>query len=442
GAERCGRGEHPGHQIPSANKPVEPRFIMLEPIREYAWEQLVPRGEVAALQLAHATYYHALAETVSAQWDSPTAAVAIAQLDREYDNIRAALQWACDGGDRTLGLKLCVALRKFWQRRGYYREGRAWLEELLALDDNTSDPAAVATVARALYTTAWLASDQHDFARSEQLFGQAMALRHTLGETEDDAHLRLNAARQARVEGKYHRAVALFEEALLHHRSVGNRGSASSGGLGQSLYDLALVRREQGHFADASALLSEGIAFHREIGEREGEVVGLLGLGDIARDQGDALRLREYSERSLAISRDLGIRWATGFALNNLARAAYMEGDLPGALALVDESLSIFRDLQSDASRAEVLITQGHMLLAQGDRPSAYTAFHEALRLAATLGPRLMVASALEGLGSMAAEQGQAVRALHLLGAASRLRVHMGTPVRPADQPAVEHALV
>src|SRR6266508_4997306 len=88
----------------------EPRFVMLEPIREYALEQLVARGEASALGRAHASYYLALAEAAMAQWDTPTVDSAIALLDRELDNLRAALHWARDGGESTLGLQLAGAL--------------------------------------------------------------------------------------------------------------------------------------------------------------------------------------------------------------------------------------------------------------------------------------------------------------------------------------------
>jgi len=111
------------------------------------------------------------------------------------------------------------------------------------------------------------------------------------------------------------------------------------------------------------------------------------------------------------------------------------------AFALADESVSLFRGLQADGSLAEVLITLGHVLRAQGALPEARQALTEALRLAWSVGPRLMVAGALEGLASVEAQQGQTPLAVQLLSAASALRVQMGTPVRPADQSAVEGAL-
>src|SRR5262249_59536530 len=132
-----------------------------------------------------------------ARGDCPSADAAITQLDREYDNLRAVLQWARDGGDRTLGLQLATALRRFWQRRGSYSEGRVWLEELLARDDAPSDIVAMAARERALHAAAWLVSDQHDFARAMQLFEQSIALRRALGGREGEAQLVLPRTRPA-----------------------------------------------------------------------------------------------------------------------------------------------------------------------------------------------------------------------------------------------------
>ena len=421
--------------------PVELRYAMLEPIREYALERLAERGEAVALQRAHADYYLALAEAAAAHWDSPTANAAIEQLDREHDNLRAALQWARDGGDRTLGLQLAGALRRFWRSRGSIGEGRVWLEELLALDDDTPNASAMAARLRAMEAAAWLASDQHDYTHAARRFEQSMALRQALGETEDETNLLVNAALEARAVGQYGRAAALLEDALARQRVLGDRGSVSSAGLGLSLFLMGLVLREQGDFARAVALFAECTQLHREIEDREGIALGLLGLSDVARDQGDVAQVRTYGEESLATLRKLGVQWAIGFALNNLALAAYQEGDLTRAFVLVSESVSLFRAQKADASLAEVLITLGQIVRAQGDVAAAYGALSEALRLAWAVGPRLLVTAALEGLASLAAQAQQAALAVRLLGAASASRAQMGTPVRPLDQAAVDRTL-
>ena len=424
---------------------AEPRFILLEPIREYALAQLATRGEAALLQRAHAIYYLGLAETAAAHWVSPTADAAIAQLDRERDNLRAAMQWARNGGDSLIGLQLAGALIKFWRRRGAHREGRAWLEELLAVDVQPIDPTMIAVRLRALQAAAWLASDQHDYARATQLFEQSMELRRVLGETEDQTNLLVNAGIQARAVGQYQRATALMEDALAQQRALGNRGSLSGFGLGLSLFLLGLLQREQGNFARATQLFEEYGELHRALGDREGSAVGLLTLSDIARDQGDVTTLQQYATASLTALRALGAQWVIGFALNNLALAAYWVDDLPQAQLLISESVALFRTQQANGSLAEVLITQGQILAAQCDLVAAHAVLAEAVELAWAVGPRLMVASALELLAGLAVQsdpgtQG-ATLAVRFLAAASGLRIQLNTPVRPIDQPAVERTL-
>lgn len=413
---------------------VGARFALLEPIREYALERLTMRGEMDALRRSHAAYYLSLAETAAAQWDSPTAYAATHTLDDEYDNLRTALQWYRDSGEVTAGLQLGIALGKFWRRRGYYSEGRVWLEELLARAENTADPTTTIARLRATHTAAWMASDQHDYERAAQLYEQSAQIGRTLGETEGEIHMLGNAARQARAAGQYQQAIWLFEAVVTRFRATGNRGSLSDGGLGNSLYELALVLREQGGFQQAAALFEECIALHQELGDREGLAAGLIGLSDVARDQGDAGRARLYGEQSLALARELGLQWVIGFSLNNLAVAAYLDGDLAGAAAFVQEGITLFRGIRSDSAVAELLTTLGEILRQQGALTAARNALTEALRHASVLGPRLLVAAAFERLASVLLVSEQAALGIQLLASASTLRAEMTVPVRAIDQ--------
>jgi predicted ATPase/transcriptional regulator with XRE-family HTH domain len=415
----------------------ETRFDMLEPVHEYAFEKLAIHGEAETLRRRHATYYLALAEMVAARWEDPAANATVEQLDLEYNNMRAALEWARDS-DHALGLQLATALTRFWHSRAYLSEGRVWMEELLAGEEMDPNPVEREIRARALRSAAWLAADRHDFAYAERLLEQSRSLDRNMQEKGDQTSLLLNAALQARAVGRYGRALPLLEEALARHRAAGDRGRLSDRGLGWSLYLLALVVREQGDFARATRLLEESVDLHHELGDGEGWAQCRLGLGDVARDLGDAAGVRKHTEESLAVYRAFGTQWALGFAFNNLAVAAYLEGDLPQALALVNDSAALFRRQRSDASLAEVLVTQGNILRAQGEEAAAYEALIEALRLAWVVGPRLVVVGALEGLAVVLAQRGQAEWAARLLGAAAVSRERMGTPVRPVDRSTLE----
>ena len=211
--------------------------------------------------------------------------------------------------------------------------------------------------------------------------------------------------------------------------------------MGFSLYELALVVREVGDFSRSVALVEECMALHRSLGDHEGVAQGMLGLSDVARDTGDAAAVRLYAEQCLATFREVGTQWGIGFSLNNLAYAAALEGDLTLALAYAEESEALFRRQQADVSRAEVLLTLARIWRAQGDATAAYHGLKEALNVAWVLGPRLMVPLALEGLAGLLAEAHRDDLAVRLLAAAASLRADMGTPVRPIDRPDVDTAL-
>jgi tetratricopeptide (TPR) repeat protein len=245
----------------------------------------------------------------------------------------------------------------------------------------------------------------------------------------------------ARAVGDYAHATALLEVVLAQQRAAGNRETIMRGGLGLTLTRLGLVLREQGAYARATALYEECLVLHRELGDREGVASALLGLCDIARDQGEATWLREQSAACLAVFRDYGLQWAIGFSLNNLALAALQEGDLALAARHAEESMALFRSLQAGPSLAEVLVTLSRVRAAQGDGMAARAHLVEALRLAWAEGPRVFATAVLEALAVAAGRKQQAWQAVHLLSTAARLRQAMGAPAWPIDQPAIEDAL-
>jgi len=116
----------------TAQEGEEIRLLMLETIREYGWEVLAERQEREAIQAAHAAYYLALAEEAERALGGPQQLLWLERLEREYDNLHAALHWLRLQGSRVEGggeaaeqaLRLETALSWFWIMRGYQNDGR------------------------------------------------------------------------------------------------------------------------------------------------------------------------------------------------------------------------------------------------------------------------------------------------------------------------------
>ena len=164
-------------------RPVETngaaRLVMLGTIREFGWEQLAQTAERQAARRAHAGYYLSLAEDAEQKLTGADQKSWLQRLDREQDNLRAALQWAIEQHEGELAQRLAGALQPFWFRRGYWSEGRRWLEEALAMH---SGARGQAVRARALYGAGVLARFQGDFARARMLCEQSLALYRTLAD--------------------------------------------------------------------------------------------------------------------------------------------------------------------------------------------------------------------------------------------------------------------
>jgi predicted ATPase/transcriptional regulator with XRE-family HTH domain len=449
----------------------EPRVLMLETMREYAWEQLEACGEVGTVCRQHAAHFLALAEGAEPQLTGAEQAAWLEQLEREHANIRAALVWAQQSGAVELGLRLAGALWRFWEARGYLSEGLGWLEELLARAGSTGAAAAVrakalhgagmlayrqgqyeraralaeqglslcrelgdkAGIAAALHSLGNVAIDQCDYERAVAWHEESLAIKRALGDRIGVSAVLNNLGNVALFQGDYERARALHEESLVIKRALRDRR-----GIAFSLTNLAIVARYRGDYRHSSTLSEESLALFRELGDTWGVALPLDNLGEVARDLGDFGRAAALHEECVAVRREVGYPWGLALSLNNLGRVECYQGKHERALAASEESLALFRELGDTWGIALALSSLANVALAGHDAPRAAGLCRESLTLAETVNDRLGLAVALEGLARAAWAQDQPRRAARLGGAAAAQRAAIGAPMPPADRRAYD----
>jgi len=373
---------------PTGMAEAEPRFGMLETIREYAQEELAASGEREQTQQRHAAYFLALAEQADRALVGAEQAAWLDRLETEHDNLRAVLRRAAAEGDADTGLHLGGKLWRFWWMRGYLTEGRERLDALLVRQVDG------------------LAGGPRDGVRAEALLGAGLL---------------------ALWQGSYGPARALLQESLGIGLEIGDRRCAAS-----ALAFLGRVARDQGDEGTARSLGTQGVALFREIDEPWGLAVALhfLGLAVVRRDAGAA---RPMFEESADLFRRLGNEWDLAMPLRGLGLVAYRQGDPVTAQALLEEGIERFRRRGDEWSQAMLTHDLAYAVQAQHDLASAAAHFVTSLSIWQKLGNTRGVASCLAGLASITVLHGDAARAAQLFGAAEGARQAGGGALELTD---------
>jgi predicted ATPase/DNA-binding CsgD family transcriptional regulator len=453
-----------------------PRFRLLEPVRQYAAERLRGAGEEAErIRRRHAAWYQALAERAEPELKGPGQTVWGARLEREHDNLRAALHWTLeDAGAKDveaaeMGVRIAVALGHFWSVYGRLREGASWLERALAAAQEGARQAR----ARVLDWAGWFAYRLGEHPRALALGEKARALYRELSDVGGEARVLNTLAAVAMDTGAYPQAAAWYEEALALYRDAGDRR-----GIGVILSNLGELHMEQGDYTLAMGFCQEGVAMLRAAGEEYGTVLQLLAMGELARLRGDYAQATLLDEEGLARARALGslravvaalymlgrvalaqgdLAQATalleealasgkeggeqrdvGLVLHDLARCAAFQGDMDRAVKLCGEGVALLREVGNKRELAESLTTQARITAAQGDTAQAAALLRASLLLGRELANEHTIALCLEGAAELVMAQGRPARTARLIGAAEALREAAGAPLPPVERAAYE----
>jgi predicted ATPase/serine/threonine protein kinase/DNA-binding CsgD family transcriptional regulator len=417
---------------------VEPRFMMLETIREYGLERLAVNGELEATQQAHAKYYLALAEEAEPQLISNQQVMWLEQLDQEHENLRVALHWLLEKGEAghnmEMALRLGAALEQFWVIRGYHSEGRTFLERALAVYEGVATPFQ----AKALSAAGRLALNQGDMDRAEILCEQHLALCRELGDAAGIALSLQRLAVVAWVKNNTTAAYAFTEEALTLWREMGDKAY-----IAWALSWLAYMATQQGEYARGLALCEESLSIYRQL-ENKIDVADVLCRLAEARyiSQSDPELIVSLLEESLAISRNVGDKMGLAASLRLSGLLALSQGNATEAQPLAEEALALFRETGQRQGTSLSLCLLARVEANEGNYQAARTCYEQSLATASGgIDDMGLVTSCLEGLAVVVAAQGELVWAVRLWGAAEVHRELIGVPLPPVDHAAYQYSI-
>ncbi|MFL5735694.1 MAG: tetratricopeptide repeat protein [Chloroflexia bacterium] len=375
---------------------TDPRFSMLELIREFGLEQLQASGEAEGVKQQHARYFRDMAVQADPLLKGPGQEEWLERLETEHDNLRAAMSWLLERAEVEDGLLLAGSLWRFWYVRSYFSEGRRWLSAFLDLAGGSKPVRA-----KALNGAGNLAYSQADYDIAWKLHHESQTLSRELGDKQGLAASLNNLGIIARRRGEYAQARALLEEAIQTNRGLGNKHWQAI-----NLNNLANVMHDQGDYTGARKLQEESLSLFSSLGDDWGMAMSLNDLGKIVFDQGDYPAAHALYERSLHLQEKLGDRRGIAAVLLSLGLIAHNQSDYAKAMELYHQSLAAFQDLGDKRGVADTLHNMGKVANRTGDYIEAERQFQESLAIRRELGDKRDIAESRNNLGLLALARG------------------------------------
>jgi predicted ATPase/class 3 adenylate cyclase/DNA-binding XRE family transcriptional regulator len=374
---------------------METRYHLLETIRQYGHNKLLGAGEAEQIRNRHLEFFLRFAERAESHYNSLQEREWMSRLEADYDNLRAALDWALEQ-DVSLALRLATTLSPYWSRHGMEAEGNRTLSEALARFKAL--PKATGEAERQRIT----------------LQGKALGAIEVLSFAYGDFMTSLNVA----------------EEVIELSRGIGEKHILSG-----ALSYLGVIRAYLGDKKISISMADEALTLAREIGDRVLVGLALTNMaGVIAMTEGDPQKVKAYSEKGIGLLQEAGAQWGVAMSSFGAGLFAARQGNYAEALSQFEASIPVFTEL-GDKHRINMAYSEiGHVERRQGHYKHAKRNYHKTLLEWQRLGHRAAVAHELECLAMIAKAEEEEQRAAILFGAAEALRESISLPMTPIER--------
>jgi predicted ATPase/DNA-binding SARP family transcriptional activator len=326
------------------------RYQLLETVRQYLTVKLAVVGEVFEYRTRHRDYFLNLAELAEPELKNHNQLIWLNRLESEYDNLRASLGWSEEEKNALLMLRQTSALHRFWLIRGFFNEGRGWIQKALKITGNDDEL-------------------QHNSWYARALLGQGDLM---IEATED-----LSAARSILDESR-----TIFQE--IEDRS----------GLANVLFSLANLDSRQGKVINTQPLIEKSLKIAQTSGDKwlTGKCLNLL--SHIACIEGEWLQGRVLIEESVANIISVGDRWELMLPMTDLVFKIFLDGEVEKAIQMLEDMLVGLRQLDAWSELAMVLTRLAYFYAFRGNFEKAQVLVKESLSIVHKSTSKLKIASA------------------------------------------------
>ena len=323
----------------------EPRFSLLETVRDYALERLAAGADRALAHERHAAYFQALAEPSEADLAGPAQLAWLRRLETEHDNARAAMAWLTDQGHLDQAVHLFLMTWRFWWLRGHLAELARLGDEIAAGSED------LPPYQRALALTAagFIRLNNGDPDRAQTTFEQSLPLYRQTSEklgVINNATILSVLAHLAAIRRDYTGASKLLDEGQALVLEFRDEDLAGYDRLQQQLTVafldnfLGQVRLSQADNDEAARLFTDAMTVARRARDRIPVLVSLYDLALASQAQGDPAGAAGYLKEGLAIAAEAGDETSTAYYLEALAAVAGQQDNPQRAVRLLSAASS------------------------------------------------------------------------------------------------------
>jgi DNA-binding CsgD family transcriptional regulator/tetratricopeptide (TPR) repeat protein len=391
----------------------ESRLLMLETIREYGLERLHESGEETEMRRRHALLMTELAEQAEPYMTSAARDPWMARLDADLDNIRAALAWSLsERGDPQVGLRLAGALGWYWYFRGYFVEGRGWLEKFIAEGAEAQSPQARAKV---LHVASVIASAQGDRDVPRGWVADAVEIWRLTGDGEDLPLALTLLGILTVVGGDVESGCSIIEGGLEQLRYSSNDWRLAVGL--ERLGDALLFWRKDS--VGAAKPFQESLELFKRAGDLHGEALGYRNVGEMALCAGRYDEAHRSFECGVAVATRAGDKLLRALMIVNLGMAEFLKTDYARASARFETALSHYKVLGARRYRMQISRCLGYVAIQQRNYQHAAELYDDYLSMVRMEPTEIDLVLSLNAIANLAAHTGQARPAVELSAFAS-----------------------
>jgi tetratricopeptide (TPR) repeat protein len=390
----------------------EPRFHMLETIREYALERFEASGEAEAIRRAHAEHFVESLERLEPELHRANQAALRRRLDDERGNLETALEWLFEH-DIERAARLATSLQYYWWVRGWLRLREYWYQQLAERRAKLS----IRMRASVLKEVGAAMRDLMDFGAAHRYFDESLELYHTLEDGREIGYVLRDIVWLLCEEGRVAEALPISEEVVNVLREWGNKND-----LATALNERVNVLTSDGQIDRALVICEQALTLRIEHGNLRGIASSYNNLGHLLLDKGDLEQAEVMYHKAFSLARNVGMKQYLSIGLRSLANVAGEKGDWNKADALAQEDLALAYSIGINVGIIDALafrgVTQAHL----GEFQTAHRLLIEAMHMLKELPQaRSVWDEVCEYLMEISVQESKWERAVVMLGA---LRAH------------------